>query len=60
MLAASGLDDVPVLALSARTGEGTDALRETVEARVRGRQAALARLDADVGGGGRAVARRGG
>ncbi len=49
VLASSGLDDVPVLALSARTGEGTGALRQTVEARVRGRQAVLARLDADVG-----------
>jgi hypothetical protein len=49
VLAAQGLDDVPVLALSARTGEGTERLREAVEERVRSRQAALARLAADVG-----------
>jgi GTP-binding protein EngB required for normal cell division len=40
---------VPVLAASARTGEGIPALREAIEERVRSRQAALARLAADVG-----------
>jgi energy-coupling factor transporter ATP-binding protein EcfA2 len=40
--------DVPVLAVSARTGEGLDALRGAIEERVRSRQAALARLAADV------------
>ena len=39
---------MPVLALSARTGEGTEELRAAVEERVRSRQAALARLEADV------------
>ncbi|MBE2319882.1 50S ribosome-binding GTPase [Solirubrobacter sp. CPCC 204708] len=48
VLASSGLGDMPVLALSARTGQGTDALREAVEERVRSRKAALARLEADV------------
>lgn len=48
VLAGHGLDGVPVLALSARTGEGTAALREAVEERVRSRQAALARLAADL------------
>ncbi len=48
VLSRHGLGDVPVLALSARTGEGTEELRAAVEERVRGRQAALARLAADV------------
>jgi energy-coupling factor transporter ATP-binding protein EcfA2 len=48
VLAHRGLGDVPVLALSARTGEGTEALRAAVDARVRSRQAALQRLAADV------------
>ena len=48
VLAGQGLGDVPVLALSARTGEGVPALRDAVEERVRSRQAALARLAADV------------
>jgi hypothetical protein len=49
LLAGAGLRDVPVLAVSARTGEGTGALREAIAERVRSREAALARLAADVG-----------
>jgi GTP-binding protein EngB required for normal cell division len=40
--------EIPVLAVSARTGEGVEALREAIEERVRSRKAALARLAADV------------
>jgi hypothetical protein len=47
VVAGHGLD-VPVLALSARTGEGIEALREAVEERVRSRKAAVERLSADV------------
>jgi GTP-binding protein EngB required for normal cell division len=54
LLEASGLAGVPVLALSARTGDGVDALRQAVDERVRSRAAAVARLTADVG----ATARR--
>ncbi len=42
-------EEVPVLAVSARTGEGLPALRDAIEERVRSRKAALARLAADVG-----------
>ncbi len=49
LLTSAGLADVPVLAASARTGEGLDALRSALEERVRRREAALARLAADVG-----------
>ena len=48
LLVGAQLGDVPVLAVSARTGEGTDALRRAIDARVRSRAAALARLGADV------------
>jgi GTP-binding protein EngB required for normal cell division len=48
LLIASGLADVPVLAVSARTGEGAAALRRAIDERVRSRAAALARLSADV------------
>jgi GTP-binding protein EngB required for normal cell division len=48
LLAAGGLTDVPVLAASARTGEGIPALRAALEERVARREAALARLAADV------------
>src|SRR3954467_9544692 len=48
VLGQHGLGDVPVLAVSARTGEGTDRLRAAVEERVRSRQAAMGRLAADV------------
>jgi GTP-binding protein EngB required for normal cell division len=40
--------DIPVLAVSAHTREGLDALRDAIEERVRSRKAALARLAADV------------
>ena len=49
LLAGAGLGDVPVLAASARTGDGLDALRAALEERVSRREAALARLAADVG-----------
>jgi energy-coupling factor transporter ATP-binding protein EcfA2 len=48
ILADAGLGDVPVLALSARTGEGVEALRRAIVERVRSRAAALVRLGADV------------
>ena len=49
LLGASGLGDVPVLTTSARSGDGLDALRAALEERVSRREAALARLAADVG-----------
>ncbi len=49
LLDRAGLGDVPVLAVSARTGEGVEGLRRALEERVRSRGAALARLAADVG-----------
>ena len=49
LLGAEGLGDVPVLAVSGRTGAGLDALREALTERVRMREAALRRLEADVG-----------
>lgn len=48
LLDADGLTDVPLLAASARTGEGLDALRAEVAARVAGRTGSRARLAADV------------
>ena len=48
LLAREGLAGVPVLAASARTGDGVDALRAVLEERVSRREAALARLAADV------------
>jgi hypothetical protein len=50
LVASSGLADTPVLALSARTGEGVGALRAELEERVARREAALGRLAADVDG----------
>jgi len=50
LLRADGLDGVPVLVVSARTGEGVPQLREVLERRVAAREAALARLSADVTG----------
>jgi GTP-binding protein EngB required for normal cell division len=50
LLAGSDLGEVPVLAASARTGEGLAALHATLEDRVTRREAALARLAADVDG----------
>jgi GTP-binding protein EngB required for normal cell division len=48
LLASAGLGEVPVLAASARTGDGLGALRSALEERVARREAALARLGADV------------
>ena len=48
LLAADGLAGVPVLAVSAATGDGLDALRDELERRVAAREAAVARLAADV------------
>jgi GTPase Era involved in 16S rRNA processing len=48
MLTESGLTDVPILSTSTRTGEGLQQLRELIAARVRRKQAALLRSDADV------------
>jgi GTP-binding protein EngB required for normal cell division len=48
LLDEDGLAGVPVLAVSARTGEGLAELREALERRVRARTAAVARLGADV------------
>jgi len=56
LLATSGLGEVPVLAASARTGAGLDELRSELERRVARREAALARLGADVDGAVRALA----
>ena len=49
LLAADGLPGLPVLALSARTGDGLAALRDVFDERVAAREAATARLAADVG-----------
>jgi len=48
LLAADGLDGLPVLAASALTGEGIEALRTLLAERVSAREAAVARLAADV------------
>ncbi len=48
LLEDDGLAGLPVLAASARTGAGLDALRGLLEERVRAREAAAARLAADV------------
>ena len=48
LLASEGLDRVPVMATSAATGEGIDALRETLAKQVAEKQAAALRLAADV------------
>ncbi len=48
LLSADGLDGVPLLAVSARTGEGLEALRKEVGRRVARREAALERLAGDV------------
>ncbi len=69
LLASEGLGEVPVLAVSARTGFGLAELRAELHSRVRARRAATDRLTADVrgaaraltgqcGGGGREVATR--
>ncbi|MEY9859384.1 GTPase Era involved in 16S rRNA processing [Catenulispora sp. GAS73] len=48
ILTESGLADVPVLLTSTRTGEGLQQLRELIVSRVRRKQAALLRSEADV------------
>jgi hypothetical protein len=48
LLHADGLDGVPVLAVSARTGAGLAELRAELRERVAAREAAVARLAADV------------
>ena len=48
LLAADGLRGLPVLAVSALTGEGLGKLRALLEQRVSAREAAVARLAADV------------
>ena len=48
LLASEGLDRVPVVAISAATGEGIDGLRETLAKQVAEKQAAALRLAADV------------
>ena len=48
LLASEGLDRVPVMAISAATGEGIDGLRETLAKQVAEKQAAALRLAADV------------
>jgi GTP-binding protein EngB required for normal cell division len=60
LLAADGLPGLPVLALSALTGEGLDALREELRRRVAARETAVARLAADVGRAASALAAEGG
>ena len=45
---ADGLVGVPVLATSARTGEGIDALRDEIARRVRAKKVTRSRLEADV------------
>jgi GTP-binding protein EngB required for normal cell division len=49
LLAADGLPDVPVLAVSALTGAGLPALRDALAARAGARQASVQRLAADLG-----------
>ncbi|HEY2880361.1 GTPase [Nocardioides sp.] len=48
LVAADGLDRVPVLATSARTGEGIDELRSAIGDRVRAKKVTRARLEADL------------
>jgi GTP-binding protein EngB required for normal cell division len=49
LLAADGLPDVPVLAVSALTGEGLDALRAELASRATARKTSVQRLEADLG-----------
>jgi GTP-binding protein EngB required for normal cell division len=56
LVRASGLGDTRVLAVSARTGEGVQALREELARRVARREAALERLAADVDAAARTLA----
>jgi hypothetical protein len=48
LLDADGLERVPLMATSARTGEGIDALRYAIADRVRAKQVTRSRLEADV------------
>ncbi|WP_310964257.1 GTPase [Nocardioides terrisoli] len=48
LLAADGLGQVPLLAISARTGEGIDDLRREIAKRVAGKAAVRKRIDTDV------------
>jgi GTP-binding protein EngB required for normal cell division len=48
LLDADGLDRVPVLATSARTGEGIDELRSAIAQRVRAKKVTRSRLEADL------------
>jgi GTP-binding protein EngB required for normal cell division len=48
LLRSEGLGDVPVLAVSARTGEGLDALRAQLAERVGATRTAVRRLEADL------------
>jgi GTP-binding protein EngB required for normal cell division len=57
LLAADGLEGVRVLPVSARTGEGVDALRRAVAGKVEERTAAVERLAADVSGAAHELAR---
>ncbi|HET9841893.1 MAG TPA: GTPase [Nocardioides sp.] len=50
LLDADGLERVPLMATSARTGEGIDALRYAIAERVRAKKATRARLEADLRG----------
>jgi hypothetical protein len=43
-----GLDGVPVLATSARTGEGIDALRSEIQRRVKAKSVTRSRVEADI------------
>ena len=49
LLADDGLPGVPVLATSATTGEGLEALREALASRAAARRASVQRLEADLG-----------
>jgi GTP-binding protein EngB required for normal cell division len=60
LLAADGLPGLPVLALSALTGEGLDAVREELRRRAAARETAVARLAADVTRAASALAAEGG
>jgi GTPase Era involved in 16S rRNA processing len=56
LLAADGLPDVPVFAVSARNGTNLDALRKEIGKRVASKKAARMRLEADVKAAGEKIA----
>jgi GTP-binding protein EngB required for normal cell division len=60
LLEQDGLPGLPVVATSARTGEGLDELRALLERRVSAREAAVARLSADVASAAAGLAEAGG